>query len=258
MADSSPVQAATPYAAATENLRGAAKWLLAAAAGVAGLLVAGLQLGSLGHLTSGEVLRLVVALIGLAVALAGVALVIWRAGALLSDEWLTLGQLSSEDFRARIKASGTQAGTAAIYTEVETYREELYGSVATTLGDLYRALSETNTAMRSSVGATAEPQAIARAAEVRAAVQNVVDYANYRRTRGKFDSLRCALGSGGTAVVVGLVIFAVASNPPSQPNKAPGSELRPSSSIPAPTTSLKSPSVTTSRPTGAAVPTPTK
>lgn len=257
MADSSSVQGTTPYAAATENLRGAAKWLLAAAAGVAGLLVAGLQLGSLGHLTSNEVFRLVIALIGLTMALAGVALVVWRAGALLSDEWLTLGQLSSADFQGRLRALGTRSGASAIYVEMETYREELYGGVATSLGDLYSALVRTNEEMRSSVIADLEPRVMARAAEVRAAVKNVVDYANYRRTRARFDSLRCALGWGGSAVVVGLVIFAVASNPPIQTDKTPD-QPSPSTSVPASTTDSKAPAAISPRPTGAPVPSPTK
>jgi hypothetical protein len=257
MADSSSVQGVAPYAAATENLRGAAKWLLAAAAGIAGLLVAGLQLGSLGHLTSHEVSRLVIALIGLTVALMGVAFVVWRAGALLSDEWLTLGQLSSADFQARLKALGTRSGASAIYAEMETYREELYGGVATSLGDLYSALVRTNEEMRSSVGADLEPRIMARAAEVRAAVKNVVDYANYRRTRARFDSLRCALGWGGSAVVVGLVIFAVASNPPLQADKTPG-QSSPSTSVPTLTTDSKAPAANSPRPTGAPVPSPTK
>lgn len=257
MADSWSVQGATPYAAATENLRGAAKWLLAAAAGVAGLLVAGLQLGSLGHLTSHEVFRLVIALVGLAMALAGVAFVVWRAGALLSDEWLTLGQLSSADFQARLRASGTRSGASAIYAEMETYREELYGGVATSLGDLYSALVRTNEEMRSSVTGDLEPRAIARAAEVRAAVKNVVDYANYRRTRARFDSLRRALGWGGSLVVAGLVLFAVASNPPLQGDKTPGQPSSPTS-IPASTTDSKAPAAVSPRPTGAPVPSPTK
>jgi hypothetical protein len=158
---------------------------------------------------------LVAALIGLGVALAGVALVIWRAGALLSDEWLTLGQLSSDEFQSLIKKSGNKSHAAVIYQEVEKYREELYGNVATSLGGLYNALKTTNEQMRSSPGTEAEAaQLAARSADVRTAVKNVVDFANYRRTRTDFEALRRALGWAGIAAVGGLVAFAVATNPP--------------------------------------------
>ncbi|WP_330766962.1 hypothetical protein [Rhodococcus sp. M8-35] len=92
------------YAAATESLRSATKWLLAAAAGVAGLLVAGLQLGGLGSLSSDDRLRLVIAVISLLLALVAVGAVIWRAAALLADEWITLAQLTSKEFRERLNS----------------------------------------------------------------------------------------------------------------------------------------------------------
>jgi hypothetical protein len=47
------------YAAATQNVRESAKWLLAAAAGVGAVLIAGLGLGSLGDLTFQEWPRIV-------------------------------------------------------------------------------------------------------------------------------------------------------------------------------------------------------
>lgn len=96
------------YAAATESLRSATKWLLAAAAGVAGLLVAGLQLGSLGKLSFNDWPRLVVAVIGLIIALVAVGAVIWKATALLADEWITLAQLTLKEFDERLKAPGME------------------------------------------------------------------------------------------------------------------------------------------------------
>lgn len=96
------------YAAATESLRSATKWLLAAAAGVAGLLVAGLQLGSLGKLPPNDYLRLAVAVIGLIIALVAVGAVIWRATALLADDWITLAQLTLKEFDEWLKTPGAE------------------------------------------------------------------------------------------------------------------------------------------------------
>jgi hypothetical protein len=77
------------YAAATQRLREAAKWLLAAAAGVGGVLVAGLQLGDLNQLSLQEWPRIIVALSGVVVALAGVGMVLTRATAVLTHDWVT-------------------------------------------------------------------------------------------------------------------------------------------------------------------------
>ena len=80
-ADDEATVAVRSFAGSTESLREAAKWLLAAAAGVGGVLVAGLQLSNLGELGADQWLRMMVALIGLALALVGVGWVIARAGA---------------------------------------------------------------------------------------------------------------------------------------------------------------------------------
>jgi hypothetical protein len=96
--------ASSGYAAAAESLRSATKWLLAAAAGVAALLVAGLQLGTLGKLSSHDWPRLVIAVISLIIALVAVGAVIWQATALLADEWITLAHLTSREFHERLNA----------------------------------------------------------------------------------------------------------------------------------------------------------
>jgi hypothetical protein len=229
MAEDSAASPGGEYAAETESLRSAAKWLLAAAAGVAGLLVAGLQLSSLGRLTSGEVGHLALALVGLVLTLAGVAFVIYRAAALLSDTWITLWQLSSSDEFSeerldRIKSSGSaferrrNAREYLIFDQIRDSREELYGNVATDLAGLYRELKTTNREWRSSAPGPERAELAAHSAEVRTTAKEVVDFANYLRTRSDFDALRRALAVAGIAAVTGLVLFAIGSNPPVRQN----------------------------------------
>ena len=248
--------AAGSYVAMTESLRSAAKWLLAAAAGIAGLLVAGLQLGSLGDLAAGDLRRLCIALAGLFLALIGVGAVVWRAGALLSDEWITLAQLSDQDWGARLRRRSRWAARVrafiirrapglvrlargivrrsranrrrsagpgditTIFDELSKYSDELYGDLAESVGDLYGKLIAANAESRAqSAAATGETEPSTGQDELRAAARNVVEFANYRRTRANFDRLRRALAIGGIAVVIGLVTFAVSTHPPGSGKK---------------------------------------
>ena len=283
----------TGYTAATESLRSATKWLLAAAAGVAGLLVAGLQLGTLGKLSHNDWPRLLIALIGLITALVAVGAVIRRAGALLVDDWITLAQLTLDDFSEGLNAGkaeqpnttravqasnppqGAEPAVAGggvtpalppksvgihegplkkkkrrktpagyIYKDLlSTHREELYGEVAESPEDLYLQLIAVNNRLRlraphptmTAVGRSLRrpvtspgrpvgipiytgPHAPERAAELRAATKTVVDFANYQRTRINFEGLRKTLSIAAPFVVVGLLIFAVAANPPVSPS----------------------------------------
>jgi hypothetical protein len=72
-------------------MRDATKWLVAAAAAVGAVLVAGLQLSSL---PTGR-LAVTVALSGVAVALLGIALILHRAAAVLTAGYTTLGELGN-------------------------------------------------------------------------------------------------------------------------------------------------------------------
>lgn len=229
-----PVSPSDSYAAATESLRSATKWLLTAAAAVGAVLVAGLQLSSVGALVSDELPRLMLALSGLALGLAGVGYMIWRASGLLSDEWILLAQLNLDDFERRINTKASRASgcrcscwrrfanrrqqsrgriVREIYDELGVYREELYASVATSPEDLYAKLKVANEATRTNA---ASQQGGIDAARVHLAARDVVQFANYRRTRMRFDLLRRELALATIPVVVGAVLFAVAQPPTSE------------------------------------------
>src|SRR3954453_2716204 len=77
------------YTRATENLRSATKWLLAAFAATGGILIAGLQLTPLGSLLTW---RAALAATSALLALGSVGLLIVSAGGLLTDEWVSLAQ----------------------------------------------------------------------------------------------------------------------------------------------------------------------
>ncbi|MEU2258391.1 hypothetical protein ABZ540_35075 [Nocardia xishanensis] len=208
------------YADATEKLRSAAKWLIAAAAGVGGVLVAGLQLGSLGELALEQWPQLVVATAGIVLSLSGVGMVIHRAAALLTEDWITLSELSVEDFSRRLNPGRKRRkrDVDVIYENIEAYGEELYGRVATSPEDLYRLLRETNREVRARGGKTppavADDAVRARDQEVKDAVSAVIEFANYRRTRADFERLQRVLAIAAAAVLVGGMMFAIAAHSP--------------------------------------------
>ncbi|HEY5852530.1 MAG TPA: hypothetical protein VIW24_00385 [Aldersonia sp.] len=238
MEPAAPVAPAGCYAATTETLRSATKWLLTVSAGVGAVLVAGLQLGGLGQLVPDDIPRLVLALAGLFLGFAGVGYMIWRASGVLTDDWILLAQLSLEAFEEQINAKTRRQRRRGrvihqIYAELTDYREELFAGVASTPEDLYAKLTAANQASRAT---PADPDI--DIAAVHQATRDVVEFANYRRTRIRFDRLRRDLAWAALPVVVGAVMFALAQ--PAAEQKSPAQP-----GAPVPTTSAPGPDAPT-------------
>jgi hypothetical protein len=218
---------AASYAAATNNLRAAARWLLTAAAASGGVLIAGLQLTGLGTLGAGDWPRLLIACLGLAAGLGAVGYLIFQASLMLTDEWITLAQLDMEMINRQLAGSGRRRDRRRlerirkIRDELERYQDELYGSVADSISDLYRRLIEANKNARQSPS----PAHAKEAAELKDAVDTVTQAANYSYARMAFAALRQHLIWAGAVFVAGIVIFAYAANPP--PHAARSTPPRP-------------------------------
>jgi hypothetical protein len=213
-----PTTTASYYAAATQSLRTTARWLLTAAAGVGGLLVAGLQLSDLGALGSHEWPRLLAALLAVASALGAIGYMVWNTSTLLTDDWITLGQLHIEQFNQilRIKPTNREERSRwAVMKEITDglvmYKDELYGDVADDVSDLSKKLSQANATARVDQAKRGEVEPL------RAAANAVVQYANFRRTRRDFTQLRQRLGWGSIVVVLGVATYAYTANPPKKP-----------------------------------------
>jgi hypothetical protein len=211
--DASP---AAGYASATDNLRTATRWLLTAAAAAGAVMVAGLQLTSIGALSLSDWPRLVAAGAGLAAALGAIGYMIFRTSRLLTDEWITLAQLQLDQFRRQLRNSSRRRdkrrGDAMerIYGELGDYQDELYGGVADSITDLYSRLQKANSDIRESPS----PERLQTAADLRTAANTLVQAANYSYIRDDFAVLRRHLGQAGAVFVIGVVVFAFAANPP--------------------------------------------
>jgi hypothetical protein len=239
--DGSP---AAGYARATDNLRTAARWLLTAAAASGAVMVAGLQLTSIGSLGPGDWPRLLAAAGGLTAGLGAVGYMIYHASLLLTDAWITLAQLVLEPFSQQLRDSSSRrdrrrAGEIVrIRTEIESYQDEFYGSVADSISDLYRRLIEANKKARESPS----PEHSQTAANLKRTVDTLVEAANYSYARAEFAVLRRRLTEAGAVFVAGIVIFAYAANPPkpATQNPAAGHAAVQPSPGPAPTTAASS------------------
>ena len=108
------VSSAASYSTATDNLRTATRWLLTAAAAAGAVLVAGLQLTSIGSPGTGDWPRLAAATAGLTAGLGAVGYMIFQASMLLTDEWITLAQLEMEPFRQQLQAGPSTTSYLAL------------------------------------------------------------------------------------------------------------------------------------------------
>jgi hypothetical protein len=232
---------AASYAMATDNLRAAARWLLTAVTAAGGVLVAGLQLTGLGSLGLGDWPRLLLACVGLTAGLGAVGYMVYQASLMLTDEWITLAQLDLEMINRQIAGSGSRRDRRRLVQireirgELESYQDEFYGSVATSIADLYRRLIEANKNARESPS----PAHAKEAADLREVVDTVAQAANYSYARSAFAALRRRLLWAGTVFVAGIVIFAYAANPAAPAAKGAPSHLPAAHGSPSPLATAK-------------------
>jgi hypothetical protein len=233
------------YAAGIEAFRSTARWLLTAAAGVGGLLVAGLQLSDLGELGGGQWGRLTIAAAAVVVAMSAIAYMIFRASTLLTDDSLTLAQLQVDLFERSLHPEPRTKAEIKTYhmlddisSKLVVYKDELYGDVADDLADLGSKLKEANRASR------ADPTLIAAGVPLRLAAHTVIEFVNFHKTRQNFQRLRSDLGRAGAIVVIAVGIYAYAANPP-KPSIPPTTIVQLQSQSPTPSASPDHTSATT-------------
>lgn len=114
------------------DIRATAKWTIAAAGAVGAALISGLPLAAIGHIHGIE--HVVIAGVGLLVALGGVALAIWATSDVLAPRLTTpstLRALTSPGMLASPKF-------AALREIVESEPSYFFGAIATSVDDLLR------------------------------------------------------------------------------------------------------------------------
>jgi hypothetical protein len=233
----------SPYVQATESIRAAARWLLAAFAAVGGVLVAGVPLTDLGRVGVWN-FRFWIAVAAIVAALGAIGWMIRAVARVFTAEYVSFGELRQADFPEKVKRPRTPEGPDDLRSKtaekrsrrqrrvhdirevIDTSREELYGSQARSLAELSRLLRKANEVLSQPVGADApasqqlESELWARRQpELNRAALRVVDFANYEFTRRMFKSLFPKLAFLGFIAAAGVGAYAVAVS--SAPPKAP-------------------------------------
>jgi hypothetical protein len=212
-------------AAATDALRAATKWILAALAGTSAALITGLSLAPLGHLTGA---RLALAVASALVTLAAILTVIVGAARVLTDEWLTLGQLDDEAFDLLLQGTGWRQWRSRrrvrllhhIRDLVDRDGQTMFAHVAESVQQLHRLQRLANRASRAALAADPTPAGGTLWADyLNAAAHDVTECANYHQTRIAFKKLTRRVVLAGTVTSVTVLSFAWSANP-DQP--APG------------------------------------
>jgi hypothetical protein len=205
------------YAAQLDALRSAAKWLVAALAGVAVLLVGGLQLSGIGQLPVSS-WRLYAAASAAGLALAAVGYMIREASVVLTHEWLTLASFADEPgpaLRRSKKALKLSAQLQMIEDKLAASRHELFAYAAPTVEQLHKQLRETDEQIwAAKPGTEAAFNAQRRSTLLRQAAHDTVQYANYYFTLKLFQQMRVRIGLAAVVVAVSVGLFAYAANPP--------------------------------------------
>jgi hypothetical protein len=221
-------------AAPNERIRDAGKWLIGASAAVGAALIAGSQLSNIGSLPlcavhSENCLRLPLALLGAAVALGGIAFIMWRAVQILLPVEITIDDLirnwaATKDwpmdwwwYRRKLqrkfpeihyfRANASQIG----HTDPETLKAER----TKTWEEYAEAQEEVLQADKSTKAAAKERLAAAKADWDVAVgdVDAVQSSAQYQRLLGQFTGMIRQLLVATVLSALGITTFAWASNP---------------------------------------------
>ena len=209
------------YGARLEAVRSAARWLLAAAAGVAALLVGGLQLTGLGKLPFTS-WRLYVALAAAAATLLAIGYIIKTASIILTQEWLTLSDFTDEAAGLSTpwgRRSSASVSLKVVEDRLTNSRNELFGHAAPTLSEVHRLLQEAQASARqTNLDALAQKEANERSSYLRRTARDVVQAANYYYAIDLFHALRARLAWAAVVGIAGITVFAYAANPPENPS----------------------------------------
>jgi hypothetical protein len=196
-------KATSPYRDATEAIRSAARWLVAAFAGVGGALLAGLPLSDLTQ-TDTASSHFWLAVAAVIVSLVVIGAMILAVSQVFTSRYPTLSEFTTGTFRASKRGSKVMKD---IRLELEESWDELFGKRFPSLPALHAALLEK--------GRPAE-----EVAEAQKWARRVLDYINYEYTRRTYRTVvRGSLAAGGSIVAAGIVmfVFEVAQAPPAPP-----------------------------------------
>lgn len=221
------------FATAVKDSRDAAKWLLAGFGAIAAVLVAGTQVSGLGTLT--DPVRLIAAVIALAIGLTAISLAAALTMWLLLPGFTTLSEISSQELQARPKldlgyVGDVLKGNPEIgegYAGAVSGDDGLLAKYRNALGaraaayDEYLAAYGRGDDAETAVKERAFRRADSIASELGRVAGNITTVASYRRVNR--DGRHWTVGITALALITGVSIaaFAWAANPPKDDEDEP-------------------------------------
>jgi hypothetical protein len=223
MADGSP---ADPFAEPSEKIRGAGKWLVAAAAAVGAALFAGSQLSSIGSLPlctrsqwqwNTQCTRLPLALLGAILGLAAVAYVMWQAARLLAPAGIPLDDLQRAwDAAPRHVAGGKAKAARADVAFFRANPAQLGGDnrepkdLEADRVDAWRALVAANKGSDDAAKKLAREQYD----DMNSRLRIVLKTAQFEVLQAQFRGMLRQLLAAATVAALGIGLYSWAANPP--------------------------------------------
>lgn len=217
----------SPHLRATESLRSTSKWLITSLTAVGVLTVGGVQVNRLDHLdVADHPLQACAALACLVGAATLLGATIWRTAQVLTERWATISDLSDQSF-AELLERPTVTPAGDVLRRAGRVGTELHGAAAPSISALHTRLREVGerTAAeieRAGAGRTHHVPAdletlLVANAEIRSAVNRVVDFANHEAVSRRF-SVAVRWIVGGVAGILVLNLAFVLLTRPSAPD----------------------------------------
>jgi hypothetical protein len=192
-----------------ERVRQAARWLIAAFAGVGAALAAGIQISNLGSIEDTD--RLLLAGAGAALGFAGVAVAIWHIAKVLAPQEALLRDLESSP------------ALAARFHDEPTFLGGCYERVTDLTSDYekgLRAYRRAQIARWKDPGNPVLEAEVKRLNDVFEELSSIVEFLRsvviYEKTRAAYSKARCWVLLGAILAFIGVVTFAYAANPPEE------------------------------------------
>jgi hypothetical protein len=237
MAASEP---ADPFAAPSDRIRGAGKWLVAASAAVGAALFAGSQLSSIGSLSlctgsswewNAECGRLPLAMVGAVLGLVAVAYTMWQAADLMAPQGIPMDDLEAawsaglklQDERAvkqPVAPSAVSDVDKRVRADVAFFLRNPAQLGANSPGDVERARIEAWEALvqaRASGSDADEKKAQQKYDDKASRVATLLKTAQFAMLQDRFRTLLKRLLAAAAVAALGIGLFAWAANPPEPP-----------------------------------------
>jgi hypothetical protein len=220
--DSDVKQGSNPLARASDRIREAAKWLIVSFAAVGVTLYGGLQLASIGKLSTDQPGRLAAAGIGILLALAGLTIAIAAASSVVTKSYASLRWLlhlpPTDPVRADIEGDRSLLGG---YQKIADLANDIDSSQQRRLKayeDRYAPApaNETQQQRDARVAAANTEFELARnlASSLKNTENNVLQVASFNRLAGAYEKARRAMFAGAGIAAIGIALFAWGANPP--------------------------------------------